>query len=85
MVNVSVSFSSASDLSKFQTQFLPKSLLVTYGKISVKIGKAEAIRLVSEGLRFEVVEVEVLAEVESYFAKRAEKGDTRPVIVVHEN
>jgi len=85
MVNVNVSFSSASDLSKFQTQFLPKSLLVTYGKISVKIGKAEAIRLVSEGLRFEVVEVEELAGIESYFTQRAEKNDTRPVIVVYED
>jgi hypothetical protein len=51
----------------------------------VKIGKAEAIRLVGAGLRFEVVEVEVLVGVESYFTQRAEKGDTRPVIVVHEN
>jgi len=85
MVNVSVSFSCASDLSKFQTQFLPKSVLITASGLSVKVGKAEAIRLVSEGLRFEVVEVEVLAGVESYFTQRAEKGDTRPVIVVHEN
>ena len=85
MVNVSVSFSSASDLSKFQTQFLPKSVLITASGLSVKVGKAEAIRLVGAGLRFEVVEVEVLAGVESYFTQRAEKGDTRPVIVVHEN
>ena len=47
--------------------------------------KIEAIRLVSEGLRFEVIEVDELAGVESYFTKRAEKGDTRPVIVVHES
>jgi hypothetical protein len=85
MVNVSVSFSCASDLSKFQTQFLPKSVLITASGLSVKIGKIEAIRLVSEGLRFEVIEVDELAGVESYFTKRAEKGDTRPVIVVHEN